>query len=311
MARIDRELLSKYVIEIVIVLGSLFIAVVTGVIFFAWCPAPGDSSITAYAALWISIFLAICIIPLFVTLKMSIELTELRAKSFGSAGNGHSKSFRPPGWDDTNDIVRTSGMGVEKEFNERLTFFKGGYEVRGEDWSLSAYEIFWNRLVERQQMLSGRKGTLVVRITHANDIGIWDPEQRKDRRIDRLYEHQKKFIEYGGCIVRILLHRGEANETYKSVLTRMLAVGIEARLLELTEADAFSYDFLWVCDSEHSGGTHAVVKWISAAGGIRLASCEVHDSCNEEVRRIWGEVAGRSERQDGPITKIPANRQTY
>jgi hypothetical protein len=219
--------------------------------------------------------------------------------------NQHGRRSRDL-WTTLNNVVKQSGHVCLDDYESRFEPNEHGYDVRGEEWSLGAYQRVWEQLVEEQRARNEQKQDgIVVRVTHSNDIAIWGI------KAEQLLGLQKDFIDYGGVIVRLLMYQGEeASEAYLNVQERMKAKGIEARLCRLLPTDDVNFDFLWACANEKTAELQCVVKWYPGAGGLRLAGCKITDLVDDEVRRFWRLFAHRSEEAEGKFKNIPDSRRT-
>jgi hypothetical protein len=201
---------------------------------------------------------------------------------------------------------------AEETLDEHLEGFStepGGLVVRGEVLSLRVYKQFWVRLVELQKQQREKYGDsdehrLIARVTHSNDIRIWDPDHSDSAR--RLLSLQRAFVDAGGRIVRLLVHKdfggnGDLRKQYEKVQKLMEEHRIEARLLH--HPHDYGFDLIWV------DPVGLVVKWYSGASGQRVEKCEVLEYVGRDVREQWESLGVATEALNGRIKNIPASRQ--
>lgn len=202
-------------------------------------------------------------------------------------------------------LVKGLGMKVLEDYLESLRTIEDGFLIEGSYWSLKAYESFWQFLVREQNKVGDdEERCLIARITHTNDINIWNPENEMKARL--LLLHQEAFIKAGGKIVRILIGtpsnlNDRGAEGYRKAKELMEAKNIEVKYIA-SKGEDYSYDFAWVENSKY------VVKWYSGVGGQALDKCEIFDSVDENVRDMWRTLADRAQKEDSAIESIPASR---
>jgi hypothetical protein len=287
-----------------------FIGLLIGVLCYAFAPT-NDGALSGYVGIFVGIFSALLVANWLLTMKCTTELAEsskLLALSKARLddllkGRDGERGLQ---WAELNSVVRTSGQNCYLDYSSKFEPHDHGFDVRGEEWSLSAYQRVWEQLVEDQKLRHDQKRSqIVVRATHSNDIAIWGD------KAEQLLNLQKDFIDHGGVVVRLLIHQDETGlEQYENIQKRMSDRQVEARLCRLMRTDEVSYDFLWACDNEKDGDMHCVVKWYPGAGGLRLAACKITDLVDDEVRRMWRLFAYRSEAAEGPFKTIPPDRRT-
>jgi hypothetical protein len=339
------EIVQRYAVEIILNLASFAISLVFGIICFVYFPdgaAAGDKNATttaAYTALIVGVLTNFALTNWLLAMKAAIDIAENREITKGNDQRlkttlDESKIFRDQLldrlqsyentiapeyknldrlWAGVYGPVRNAGRASHKDYTQKFQTNDHGYEVYGEDWSLSAYSRVWERLVEEQKQLQshGNKDMLIARVTHSNDIDIWNANGAGRSRAEGLLSLQRDFIRHGGVIVRLLLYRAsDSLDKYHHVKDAMESIGIETRLCELDSTDDAPFDFLWATSNEASENQHCVVKWYPVAGGLRLAKCEITDLADEDVRRIWRHFAIRSENIEGNFESIPHDRQT-
>ncbi|MFO0885459.1 MAG: hypothetical protein U0894_14940 [Pirellulales bacterium] len=314
----------KYSVEIILNLVSFILALLLAIFSYVFFPDPTSGNIGAYVSFWIALFVTLCMPPWLLTIKMAIDVADVQKRADENHrlisdaikllnDHRHTRDIDEI-WAGANELIRVAGRMSQNDHSAKFLANEHGFEVTGEEWSLSGYQRVWEQLVEFQKRIqsenSGR--CIVARITHSNDIDIWNENGKAGAsRAESLLDLQENFIKHGGVIVRLLLYQGEQpGEIYESVAKRMQSIGIESRLCELKSDDEARFDFLWACLDEKNDEMHCVVKWFPGTGGLRLAGCEITDIADDEVRRLWRLFGGRSERKDGPFKHIPATRIT-
>jgi hypothetical protein len=305
--------LGKYYWEALILVIGLAASLLFGVLSYVIAPTE-DGEIAGYTGLWIGIISGMLVSILLANVKASSELSDhsqtlalSKERLDDLFREGHLRAKRGHHlWPMLNNVVKYSGQACFDDYSSKFEPHEHGFDVRGEEWSLSSYGRVWEQLVEEQKTRNEQgRSKIIVRATHSNDIGIWGDQA------EHLLSLQKDFLSYGGIVVRLLLYRTEEpSEEYQSIKEKMESKGIEARLCKQLQWDAAGFDFLWACDNEKAGELHCVVKWYPGTGGWRLMGCEITDLVDDEVRSSWRLFAHRSEEIEGPFKCIPEDRTT-
>jgi hypothetical protein len=341
------KLIERYAVEIILNLLSFAVALIIGIVCFVFFPdgavSGGPGAVThaaAYTGFVVGLLTTFALTSWLLAIKSAIDVAEIRGIAKANDERltiaiAHGEDSRSQilnrlqqlegalapananldrSWAAVYPLVRNAGKASYKDYSQKFQTTDHGYEVSGEDWSLSAYARVWERLVETQKQIEadGSNRVLIARVTHSNDIEIWNANGPFGRsRAEGMLSLQRDFIKHGGIIVRLLLYRpGESIETYTQVKEAMEEIGIETRLCELDLTDEAEFDFLWATTAEDSENQHCVVKWFPVIGGRRLARCEITDLADEDVRRLWRHFAIRSEGKEGSFRNIPKDRQT-
>jgi len=235
-------------------------------------------------------------------LKVARELVKLLSEdSRGLVRTRLSLSAR-------NEVVRRIGNRTLDEFQKLFATTRYGYEVHGEHQSLMAYRVFWDELVRLQQRIKKAPGyvreemCLIARVTHSNNVELWMPQHYQIAQ--DLLKLQKKFIDEGGVIVRLLVSTApEPDPNYETTIKEMKDIGIEARFLH--DRYKFDYDMLWVSNPNHN----IVLTWHSGQNGKGLSHCRIMDHVDSTILSMWENLAGTSEKDEGVFELIPVNRR--
>lgn len=208
------------------------------------------------------------------------------------------------------DIVKLTGQDFLEEHIRVLGIKPNGFALGEENSALKSYTFFWKRLVERQKGIGNKEADkLIARITHSNDIDIWNVEGSNNEEAKELLDLQGQFIKSGGIIVRILLGKAEEmNSDYIQVADRMKEKGIEVKYLCVNKD--LDYDFLWV-NGGNKDQENFVVKWFSGAGGRKLSSCEILGFVERTIKNKWGKFDTRLSEMNKQIESIPDSRKLW
>lgn len=205
-----------------------------------------------------------------------------------------------------NGMAKVFGSKVYYNYLRNFRLVDNGFAVEGEQFALSSYAEFWRQLNEEQNIRNAlKKPCLIARITHSNEIQIWDPNMEpkayKQAKLS-LYNSQKEFVKNGGIIVRVLIGREKApNANYKSIIEKMSEIGIEVKYFDETVYNVPDYDFLYLADEG------IVLKWYAALGQ-NLTGFEVTDAVEDEVKEVWETIYNLLRDGGDPITSIPPER---
>jgi hypothetical protein len=240
------------------------------------------------------------------------DLNEVLKKTLHSnANNNHSFSRTSL----INDVISRSEDEIYKTYNSKFDRDETGFKVVGQEWSLEAYEVIWRHLVQTQKELCTKKSKhfIICRITHSTDITIWSTKKELSATAMSLLQLQKDFVEFGGKIIRVIIHPNEKpSEDYLQVEGDMRKANIITRLVPVISNAEYNYDFLWASTNESALDCHGdhniqvIVKWHPGNHGVRLKECEITNIVDNDLRRLWRLYANLAN-----VTEIPEDRNTF
>ncbi len=115
--------------------------------------------------------------------------------------------------------------------------------VRDKDWALETYGSFWENLLKKQErMKKEHSGSLRCLAFHSTDNDLWLEEKG-----EKFLSHQKKFIDAGGVVERVLCDDGKNPDRLEMVVTKMKECGIKVYYYNAKKGgEDFTWDFLIV-----------------------------------------------------------------
>jgi hypothetical protein len=202
----------------------------------------------------------------------------------------------------SNEYIRDVGTAILTDYYSKFQKFDNGFYVEGSQWALRAYSHFWNNLVEKQKLIGKDiERCIIARITHSNDVGIWIPDSAQTKLF---LSHQRKFIEYGGIIVRIFIGNGpDPNERYKKAMGEMKAIGIVVRYFDMHTIGDERDDFMYIHDLQ------VTLRWYSAQSGKDLSGFSMVHGQPADIKERWRTLFHLALDSPEPITEIPPSRE--
>jgi transposase len=164
-------------------------------------------------------------------LKWSMKQVQIEEKAGNFLKNSGVKSI-------TGDICSR----LTKKLSRALDISEDGTHlyVRDRHWALETYGFFWENLLVKQEASPASK--LRCLAFHSSDLNIW----LEEKGIDFL-SYQKRFIDAGGVVERVLCDDGQNPELLDKVVNKMKECGIDVYYYNAKKGgDDFAWDFLIV-----------------------------------------------------------------
>lgn len=217
------------------------------------------------------------------------------------------------GMKNSKSFIRNYFTDIMRTYHDQFVINSDGFHIKDEQLSLIAYIQFWKYMntcqIERKREAEKNgfplaNNCIIARINHSNSIHIWtNCHSRYSVYTNELLLEQKKFIEYGGVIIRILLGPDEnPNDDYKKAIKAMQDHKVEVKYLKQTEHNARSSDFLLLHDEQ------LVYMWQADNTGNSLSETLIHQKVDKAIYNRWHRLYNELKNKgDEPIT-IPTNR---
>ncbi len=135
---------------------------------------------------------------------------------------------------------------LTKKLSSALDFSEDGTHlyVKDRNWALETYGFFWENLLEKQVYMQKENSasSLHCLAFHSSDLNIWLEEKGED-----FLSYQKKFINAGGTVERILCDNGQNPNLLDTVINKMKECGVQVYYYDVKKRNHdFTWDFLIV-----------------------------------------------------------------
>lgn len=253
-------------------------------------------------------------LPILPILETSAERTDKKMRDFGEdlkdAISDHKVYQITHHISQLNPITKDVAQGVFRNYLERFSLERKGFSVKGEQFALNSYVLFWEKLcVEQRKNRAEGIPDIIARITHSNQIEIWCDKVNGEHYSSvthSLYALQKEFIKTGGVIARILIGKENVpNEKYKEAMEKMKSIGVDVKYLPRNSFEVQDYDFLFLHREQ------LMLTWQADRNNIKLAGFAIQDTIPIEVIRDWKKLYDALEEKNDAINAIPKDREFF